>query len=243
MKNIIILIASFFQFIATAQQSFEIYYQSSMGNNNSEYILNANEDLSNWKSIKQNSTADMNFLDTKSFFFLKDKKNKVIYYQSNILTKKVFIKDSINQMHWEITNTEKKILNFVCKEAKTKFRGREYIAFYTEEIALNDGPWKFGGLPGLILELKSTDGYLSYLAYKISKVKNQEIDISKIQNKKFLSWKEFTSLFIKIYDNYIDLIKTSEDLSLGSEVNIKVQTPEIIYPKIQNDSGYVIERN
>ena len=241
--NAIILVLSIFCLISYSQNGFEIKYQSLINGNDGEYSLKNNDSFSSWELEKQNSNAGLNLLDNKSFYFIKDKKNKIIYYQDNIITKQVFIKDSINQMFWEITNNEKKVLDFVCKEAITRFRGREYIAYFTEDIALNDGPWKFGGLPGLILEIKSTDGYLSYNAYKISKVENQVITLPKIKDTKYLTWEEFSSLFIKIYDNYINLIKTSDDVNPGSDVNIKVQTAEIIYPKIQNYSGYVVERN
>jgi len=244
MKNIIILIIGLFQLVVFGQQSFEISYQLSIkGYNKGEYILNTNESLSNWICVKQNSDADMNLLDAKSFLFLKDKKSKMIYYQDDVFNKKFYVKDSINQMNWSITNNNKKILNFVCKEARTTFRGREYIAYYTEGIALNDGPWKFGGLPGLILEVKSTDGYLSYYAYKISKSKRQNITLSEYKDKKYLSWDEYSATFIKIYDNYINSIRTSGDLSFGSVVKIKVRRTEIIYPKIQINSGYDVENN
>jgi hypothetical protein len=32
------------------------------------------------------------------------------------------------------------------------FKGREYIVWYAPSIAYAEGPWKLGGLPGLILE-------------------------------------------------------------------------------------------
>ncbi len=244
MKHIpIILLISFLNLISYAQNSFEIDYHSLENGDNYECTLNTNEYLSSWSYKKQTSDADVNLLNDESYYFFKDKKNKVIYYQDNILSKEVFVKDSLHRMNWEITNKEKKILDFICKEARTIFRGREYIAYYTEDIALSDGPWKFGGLPGLILEIKSIDGYLAYNAYKITKVKNQNIVLPKTRDTKYLSWDEFSALFIKIYDNYMNLIKTSEDVSLGSEVNINVQTIEIIYPKIQKEAGYVIKRN
>ena len=34
-----------------------------------------------------------------------------------------------------------------------QFRGRTYKAWYTMEIEIEEGPWKFHGLPGLIVEI------------------------------------------------------------------------------------------
>ena len=42
------------------------------------------------------------------------------------------------------------ILGYTCHKATTRFRGRDYVAWYTEEIPLSYGPYKFRGLPGLI---------------------------------------------------------------------------------------------
>ena len=42
------------------------------------------------------------------------------------------------------------ILGYPCHKATTHFRGRDYVAWYTEEIPYPYGPYKFGGLPGLI---------------------------------------------------------------------------------------------
>lgn len=54
---------------------------------------------------------------------------------------------------WTILEESRLIENLVCKKAITNFRGREYFAWYCPEINVNVGPWKFNGLPGLILEV------------------------------------------------------------------------------------------
>lgn len=43
------------------------------------------------------------------------------------------------------------ILGYPCALAVATYKGRTWYAWYTEDIPLDAGPWKLGGLPGLIL--------------------------------------------------------------------------------------------
>ena len=61
--------------------------------------------------------------------------------------------DDYCNFNWEIHLERKKILNYSCQKATTTFRGRTWEAWFTEEIPVSDGPWKFCGLSGLILEV------------------------------------------------------------------------------------------
>lgn len=55
-------------------------------------------------------------------------------------------------LNWKIHTETKQIGSFLCKKATTRFRGRNYTAWFTPKIAVQDGPWKLHGCPGLILE-------------------------------------------------------------------------------------------
>jgi len=55
--------------------------------------------------------------------------------------------------NWKLSN-ETKIINTInCKKAEIAFKGRNWIAWYSPEIPLPYGPYKFSGLPGLIVKI------------------------------------------------------------------------------------------
>lgn len=75
------------------------------------------------------------------------------------LDKNHFITDSIPELHWKIDESGKTKLihGYACKEATVEFRGSTFLAYFTTEIPTSFGPWKFDGLPGLILKISSLD--------------------------------------------------------------------------------------
>lgn len=52
-----------------------------------------------------------------------------------------------------MSSEERQIGDYKCKKATCTYRGRNYIAWYSPDMALGDGPYVFTGLPGLIMEL------------------------------------------------------------------------------------------
>jgi len=70
--------------------------------------------------------------------------------------------DPVGKMNWEITPDTATVFNYLCQKANLRFRGRNYEAWFTSQIPINDGPWKFFGLPGLILKVNDTDGQLDF---------------------------------------------------------------------------------
>jgi GLPGLI family protein len=65
-------------------------------------------------------------------------------------------KEDFPQINWTILNENQTISLYPCQKATTTFRGRKYEAWFTTKIPINNGPWKFGGLPGLILQISDT---------------------------------------------------------------------------------------
>lgn len=53
---------------------------------------------------------------------------------------------------WNILPNAKEIQGLKCQKATCVFKGRFYEAWFCPDIPFRNGPWKLGGLPGLIVE-------------------------------------------------------------------------------------------
>ena len=70
--------------------------------------------------------------------------------------------ESLDLMDWKMSFGTKEILGYPCFKAECDFRGRHWTAWFTMQIPVKDGPWKFGGLPGLILEMEESRGHYAF---------------------------------------------------------------------------------
>ena len=64
--------------------------------------------------------------------------------------------EPLDLFDWQIENQTDTVAGYVCQKATTSFAGRDYEAWFTTEIPINDGPYKFQGLPGFIIKVQDT---------------------------------------------------------------------------------------
>lgn len=95
---------------------------------------------------------------------------------------------------WELEEGERTILGYACHRARCAFRGRNYEAWYAPEIAVSAGPWKFGGLPGLILAIKDDAGGLDLEAtgveQRVEPIRMTDRNYMKTNRKKYRELKQ-----------------------------------------------------
>jgi len=103
---------------------------------------------------KQDSHVVMVDLEPDSLFTVfKDlESNSLIFEINDMNQKEVYYADTLYPMHWEFISEKKFISNIECEKARTVFKGRSYTVWYAPGIPIMNGPWKLGGLPGLIME-------------------------------------------------------------------------------------------
>ena len=83
--------------------------------------------------------------------------------------------DELNAQQWEIKDSTKTILDYPCQMAACNFRGREWTAWFTTDIPVSDGPWKFGGLPGLIMEAYDKGNQYVFTIVGLQKLESEPI--------------------------------------------------------------------
>lgn len=79
-------------------------------------------------------------------------------------------KEASDVFDWHILANQKLVISgFNCQKAITTYAGRNYEAWFTREIPISEGPYKFYGLPGLIISLSDTKQQYNFQLVKLSK--------------------------------------------------------------------------
>lgn len=74
-------------------------------------------------------------------------------YADYILQDRVSYKDN-QPFNWKISNEKEKIGEYNAQKATTDFGGRKWTAWFSSDLPFQDGPYKFYGLPGLIVKIE-----------------------------------------------------------------------------------------
>lgn len=72
-----------------------------------------------------------------------------------------------NGQDWTLQGDTASFLGHQCQKAMCHWRGRDYIAWFAPDIPIRRGPWKFGGLPGLIMKVHDVDSLYVFEAVAI----------------------------------------------------------------------------
>ena len=83
--------------------------------------------------------------------------------------------DSLHAQTWTMGDSTREVLGYTCQQATANFRGRRWTAWFATDIPVSDGPWKLGGLPGLILEAYDDGQQHVFTAVGLERVKDEPI--------------------------------------------------------------------
>lgn len=128
-----------------------------------------------FSKIKLNSDSTMYVNSSKGIMTMPSSLIKTQYViEKNLKDKKVFLYTRNHTMvpiskveddrHiiWKISKQKDKILSYSVQKATTSFGGRNWTAWFSTEIPFSDGPYKFSGLPGLILKISDSTNSHSF---------------------------------------------------------------------------------
>lgn len=86
-------------------------------------------------------------------------KNKLIVQRTAGSTTRYQYEEDCPKLDWTLLDGDTIISGYQCFKASTRLFGRGYIAWYCPEISMTYGPYKFNGLPGLVLRVTDTQGH------------------------------------------------------------------------------------
>lgn len=137
--------------------------------------------------------------------------------------------DSLHPFKWKLSDSIKFIGDLKCKKAEMNFRGRVYSAWYSLDIPIPNGPWKFGGLPGLIIEVYDNE---EFVFWKLESINRKQVSIPLWPQKidgNFNDYKiAFKSNFLKLKKSLesSDGITNPNCNTCGGTTEIIMRTPE-----------------
>ncbi|MEL4307226.1 GLPGLI family protein [Joostella sp. CR20] len=110
--------------------------------------------------------------------------------------------EDLKKLNWKILADTKEINGQQCQKATLNYGGRNYEAWFSKEIPISEGPYKFNGLPGLIVFMKDEKEHYKYELIAVSSKNNQSIYF---ENDNFikLTKSEFHEQKKKFYENFL----------------------------------------
>ena len=185
------------------------------------YELFANNNNSNFHKIDQinnaqnRATSAIGLPTIISSDIYKDFKSKELY-ENNEMKPKLFIKDSIQTFPWVLSKEETTILGYRVRKATYTNPTQTVEAWYAPDLPFRDGPSRFNGLPGLILQIN----------FEVTMAVN------------FVSNVSFTAIDVKPYNGVIELPKKAIKVSkeeFNQEIEKKSSKFSGIYSGVEKD--------
>ncbi|MCJ7935725.1 MAG: GLPGLI family protein [Chryseobacterium sp.] len=161
--------------------------------------------MEQYNKNRNNFNIDMRGLSSSKFKFLIIQTNDNSEYYESVGTALLSYNTPVIR-DWKLID-ETKVLNSIhCKKAEVHYKGRDWTAWYSTEIPFPYGPYKFSGLPGLIVKITDKTGDYDFELVKSvssAKLKGKIITVNKrhYQNAKLVTKKELVQATTSYRDN------------------------------------------
>lgn len=93
---------------------------------------------------------------------------QTFYTEKIVIDKFLYIEDS--KLNWNILPQTDTLSGYPVQKATVTFAGRNYTAWFAKEIPIPDGPYKFHGLPGLILKISDAKNHYVFELVEFKKI-------------------------------------------------------------------------
>lgn len=138
-----------------------------------------------------------------------------------------------DRLEWKIVNEKQKIGDLYCQKAELDYGGRHWVAWFAESINLQEGPYIFNGLPGLIVKISDSHLDYEFNLIQLRNVKNNDFFIPQIGRK--ISWGDFQKMMQNYYnDPFYEVKSSGMKYVVGDDKgNVSTLSPKTILNKFQ----------
>lgn len=174
-------------------------------------ILDIGKDRSEYFSFAQYNSDSTLLADSKKGLMTMPPNKEMIYdriiktpnsnqimHIKRLVYDRYNIKQEIN-FKWELINEFSNILDHKVQKATSEFGGRKWIAWFSPDIPIQDGPYKFKDLPGLIFKVE--DEKQNHI-FELKGIKNNETAFIYPDVKNYREVNVTFPQYVKVYQNY-----------------------------------------
>ncbi len=115
--------------------------------------------------------------------------------------------EKISDFNWQLFTDTLTINGYLCQKAECFYGGREWTAWFCPKLPISDGPYKFCGLPGLIIKISDRKNDYSFTleslatcAKKIAIDRTEEVYVK-------TSRRDFLKAQFSLIQNFDDVMK------------------------------------
>lgn len=145
-----------------------------------------------------------------TYIISKNYKSKEVYYKDIIGNQDSFKYLENEKLVWELVPSKDTINGYLCQKATTSFGGRIWNAWFTTDVQFQDGPYKFWGLPGLIVKIGDVDSN-----YVWNLIGNKTIKSENAYENNIMEYQGFQSIDLS-KDKFVETIKQYQKNPLGN---------------------------
>ena len=110
-----------------------------------------------------------------AYYYLDYPEKGRVLVRTEVNGKGVAYEEDREAIAWEFRDSVITVLGFECHLAEADFRGRHWLAWYTLEVPVSQGPWMLWGLPGLICEAYDDKGHYGYQLVSVAPADGQDV--------------------------------------------------------------------
>ena len=156
--------------------------------------------------------------------------------------------DSEDPINWNLHPETKMKNDWKLQKATTDFGGRKWTAWFTTEIPYSEGPYKFKGLPGLVVELLDSENNFQFELVKISKLENANPNIVETVFKKKpipITYKKYVEMQLAYYNDPYSRFRNMKPgtWSIGKADGTEIDTLEGLNKATKEEQARIRKEN